>query len=63
MLNLHSLVLTVACFEAVSMAVCYCTPLAPMLENGGSAGDARSLAVPSTEVLQAAVTSRTKLNG
>lgn len=44
------------------MAFCYGTRLAPMLENGGSAGDVRSSAVPSTEVLQAAVTSRMKLN-
>lgn len=54
MLNLHLLVLTVACFEAASVAFCYGTCLAPMLENGGSAGDVRSSAVPSTEVLQAA---------
>lgn len=62
MLNLRSLVLTVVCFEAASMAVCYATCLAPMLENGGSAGDVWSSAVPSAEVLQAAVTSRMKLN-
>lgn len=49
-------------FEAESVAIGYCTSLAPMLGNEGSAGDARSLAVPSTEVLQAAVTSRMKLN-
>lgn len=55
MLNLHWLVLTVAHFEAI----CYCTSLAPVLENGGSV---RSSAVPSTEVLQAAVTSRMELN-